>query len=48
MVTKLATKSDRKVLHWPRLDTVLRVEEVIKKAKDPLSKNEIERRLKKR
>jgi len=35
------------ILHYPRLDTVLKVEEVIKKAKDPLSKNEIDRRLKK-
>lgn len=35
------------ILHYPRLDTVLKVEEVIKKAKDPLSKNEIDRRLEK-
>ncbi len=34
------------VLHYPRLDTVLNVEDVIKKAKDALSKNEIDRRLK--
>ena len=37
----------QQVLHYPRLDTVLNVEEVIKKAKDPLSKNEIDRRLSK-
>lgn len=35
----------QQVLHYPRLDTVLNVEEVIKRAKDPLSKNEIDRRL---
>ncbi|MBL7100662.1 MAG: hypothetical protein ISS23_01770 [Nanoarchaeota archaeon] len=38
----------QKVLHYPRLDTVLNVENVIKKAKDPLSKNEIDRRLPKK
>lgn len=31
-----------------RLDTIQRVEEVIKKAEDALSKNEIDRRLKKK
>ena len=36
------------ILHYPRLDTVLNVEGVIKKSKDPLSKNEIDRRLKKK
>ena len=35
------------VLHYPRLDTILNVEKVIRKAKDPLSKNEIDRRLSK-
>lgn len=35
------------ILHYPRLDTILGVEEVIKKSKDPLAKNEIDRRLKK-
>jgi hypothetical protein len=35
----------QQILHYPRLDTVLRVEKVIKKSKDPLSKNEIDRRL---
>jgi len=34
-------------LHYPRLDTILNVERVIKVAKDPISKNEIDRRLKK-
>ena len=38
----------QEVLHYPRLDTVLMVEEVIKKAKEPLSKNKIDRRLKKK
>ena len=38
----------QQVLHYPRLDTVLSVEEVIKNAKDTLSKNEIDRRLKKK
>lgn len=35
----------KQVLHYPRLDTVLNVEKVIKKATEPLSKNEIDRRL---
>ena len=35
----------QKTLHYPRLDTILNVEKVIKKAKDPLSKNEVDRRL---
>ncbi|MBS3132445.1 hypothetical protein J4212_08485 [Candidatus Woesearchaeota archaeon] len=34
-------------LHYPRLDTILNVEKVIKTAKEPISKNEIDRRLKK-
>ena len=33
------------VLHYPRLDTILKVESIIKTAKEPLSKNEIDRRL---
>jgi hypothetical protein len=36
----------KKILHYPRLDTVLKVEKIIKNAKGPLSKNEIDRRLK--
>jgi len=36
------------VLHYPRLDTILNVEKIIKKANDPLSKNEIDRRLTKK
>jgi hypothetical protein len=36
----------KKVLHYPRLDTVIRVEKVIRDSKNPLSKNEIDRRLK--
>jgi hypothetical protein len=34
-------------LHYPRLDTILSVEKIIKMAKGPLSKNGIDRRLKK-
>lgn len=34
-------------LHYPRLDTILNVEKVIKESKDPLAKNEIDRRLEK-
>ncbi len=33
------------VLHYPRLDTILKVEAILKKAKDPVSKNELDRRL---
>ena len=36
------------ILHYPRLDTVLNVEEVIRKGRDPLSKNEIDRKLNKK
>lgn len=36
----------QKVLHWPRLDTILKVEAILKRAEEPLSKNEIDRRLK--
>ncbi len=39
------TKSIQEVLHYPRLDTILKVESILKKAKEPLSKNEIDRRL---
>ncbi len=41
-------KMSKQVLHYPRLDTILNVEKTIKKAKEPLSKNEIDRRLKKK
>ena len=34
-------------LHYPRLDTILNVEKVIRGAKAPVSKNEIDRRLRK-
>jgi len=37
----------KQVLHFPRLDTILNVEEIIKKVKEPISRNEIDRRLKK-
>ncbi len=39
---------DTMVLHYPRLDTVLNVEKLIRKADEPLSKNEIDRRLEKK
>lgn len=38
----------RYVMHYPRLDTILNVEKTIKTAKEPLSKNEIDRRLEKK
>ena len=38
----------KKPLHYPRLDTILNVEFIIKKSGEPLSKNEIDRRLKKK
>jgi|TARA_Y100000310_G_scaffold162391_1_gene162369 hypothetical protein len=38
----------KEVLHYPRLDTILNVENIIKKAENPLSKNEIDRRLQKK
>ncbi|MCK4588894.1 MAG: hypothetical protein KAT77_00490 [Nanoarchaeota archaeon] len=38
----------KQVLHYPRLDTILNVEKIIKKAKEALSKNEIDRRLPKK
>ena len=36
---------EQQVLHYPRLNTILNVEKVIKDSKEPLSKNEIDRRL---
>jgi len=33
------------VLHYPRLDTILNVEKIIRTSTDALSKNEIDRRL---
>ncbi|MAG50682.1 hypothetical protein CL621_03555 [archaeon] len=35
----------QQVLHYPRLDTILKVEGVIKESKKPLSKNGIDRKL---
>ena len=35
----------QQVLHYPRLDTILKVESILKKAKGPVSKNELDRRL---
>jgi len=37
----------KQVLHYPRLDTILHVERVIREAKGPLSKNGVDRRLSK-
>ena len=44
MVMKMAAE----VLHYPRLDTILHVEKIIRTAVNPLSKNEIDRRLSKK
>ena len=41
----MVVKMQKQILHYPRLDTVLNVEKVIRSADDPLSKNEIDRRL---
>ncbi|MDD9953963.1 MAG: hypothetical protein OXR66_06520 [Candidatus Woesearchaeota archaeon] len=38
----------QKILHYPRLDTILNVERLLKNAAEPLSKNEIDRRLEKK
>lgn len=38
----------QQVIHFPRLDTILNVEEVIRKSQEPLSKNEIDRKLRKK
>ena len=35
----------RQILHYPRLDTILKVEKILKTARGPVSKNEIDRRL---
>jgi len=37
----------KQVLHYPRLDTILNVEKVLKNVKEAISKNEIDRRLQK-
>ena len=39
---------ETEVLHYPRLDTILNVERIIRTAMNPLSKNEIDRRLSKK
>ena len=36
------------VLHYPRLDTILNVEKIMRTSMNPLSKNEIDRRLQKK
>jgi hypothetical protein len=38
----------QQILHYPRLDTILSVEETIKNSDEPLSKNELDRRLPKK
>lgn len=38
----------KQIMHYPRLDTILNVENIIKRSDKPLSKNEIDRRLKKK
>ena len=38
----------QQILHYPRLDTILNVEHVLQNALDPLSKNELDRRLEKK
>ena len=38
----------QEILHYPRLDTVLAVERILKTARAPLAKNEIDRRLQKK
>ena len=35
----------QQILHYPRLDTILKIEKLLKSAKEPISKNEIDRRL---
>ncbi len=42
------TDMPREVLHYPRLDTILNVEKVVRIAMSPLSKNELDRRLPKK
>ena len=39
---------ETEVLHYPRLDTILHVEKIVRAALNPLSKNEIDRRLAKK
>jgi hypothetical protein len=38
----------QEILHYPRLDTILAVESILKTSKKPLAKNEIDRRLEKK
>ena len=41
-------KRQIQILHFPRLDTIMNVESILKKSAEPLSKNEIDRRLEKK
>jgi len=43
-----STTGGKKALHYPRLDTVLRVEKILKESDEPIAKNEIDRRLEKK
>lgn len=36
------------VLHYPRLDTILNIEKLLKKSSEPISRNEIMKRLEKK
>lgn len=38
----------QQILHYPRLDTILSVENIIRNSDKPLSKNELDRRLPKK
>lgn len=38
-------RTKNEVLHYPRLDTILKVENTIRNASGPVSKNEIDRRI---
>ena len=38
----------QQILHYPRLDTIMNVEAILRKSSEPLSKNEIDRRLEKK
>ncbi|MFH0978806.1 MAG: hypothetical protein V1837_05895 [Candidatus Woesearchaeota archaeon] len=38
-------RAKNEVLHYPRLDTILKVENILRHAAGPVSKNEIDRRI---
>ena len=41
-------KRQIQILHYPRLDTIMNVEAILRKSTEPMSKNEIDRRLEKK